>query len=87
LLIEEGILKPVMKFNNEWRYAVADESLDYLLSAYWHIYARLASIIYTIWWHVSRPISEELKWLELFDNKKAIDSCRFYTYQDKPEMI
>jgi DNA-binding MarR family transcriptional regulator len=87
LLIEEGILKPVMKFNDEWRYAVADESLDDLLSAYWYIHARLASIIFTRCWNVRRPTSEELKWLELFNNKKGIDSVLFYAYQDGRRLL
>jgi DNA-binding MarR family transcriptional regulator len=81
LLIEEGILKPVMKFRNEWRYAVADESLNDLLLAYWYIYGRLAEIIHSRWCHV-RPTVEELKWMELFDSKKSIDSYLFYAYQD-----
>jgi hypothetical protein len=87
LLIDEGILKPVMKFNDEWRYAAADESLDDLLSAYWYIHTRLASIIFTRCWNVRRPTSEELKWLELFDNKKGIDSFRFYAYQDGRRLL
>ena len=87
LLIEEGILKPVMKFNNEWRYAVADESLNDLLLAYWYIRGRLHSIIYSRWWHVRRPITEELKWMDLFDNKKSIDATRFYAYQDGRRLL
>lgn len=82
LLIEEAILKPVMKFRNEWRYAVADESLNDLLSAYWYIHKRLARIIIDRWVFVRKPTIEELKWMESFDSKKGTDNLRFYAYQD-----
>jgi hypothetical protein len=76
-----------MKFRNEWRYAVADESLHDLLLAYWYIYGRLCSIIHSRWLHVRRPITEELKWMELIDNKKSIDASRFYAYQDGRRLL
>ena len=81
LLIKEGILKPIMKFRDEWIYGITDGSLNDLLLTYFHIFNKLQDIINLRWTYIGRPTTEELKWFEVFYGKEKTDNIRLRAYR------
>jgi hypothetical protein len=79
----EGLLKRVMKFRNEGRYKIADQSLVNFIGDCLDLFKVILEKLQIVWRTIRTPNNQEIKWLELFKGRREADAIRNQAYQHR----
>lgn len=83
MALRERLLKIVMKFRDELRYEIADESLVDFFYDCWDLFRLILRKLQMIWRTVRAPNSHEVKWLEILKTRRQADKIRAQTYHQR----
>jgi hypothetical protein len=80
---KEGILKIVMKFRNEFRYDIVDQSLVNFFGDCWELFELILEKLQIVWRTIRGPNNQEIRWLELIKDRRRADTIRMQAYHKR----
>jgi hypothetical protein len=80
---KEGILRFVMKFRNESRFEIADQSLVNFIGGCWDLFQLILEKLQIVWRTIRGPNDHEIKWLELIKGRSEADAIRIQAYKER----
>jgi len=72
-----------MKFRDELRYEIADESLEDFIYDCWDLFRLILRKLKMIWRTIRAPNTHEVKWLELLRTRRQADLIRTQAYHQR----
>jgi DNA-binding HxlR family transcriptional regulator len=80
---KEGMLKIVMKFRNQIRYDIVDQSLVNFIGDCWELFELLLEKLQIVWRTIRGPNNQEIRWLELIKDRWQADTIRMQAYHKR----